>query len=116
MPQDEDGMLGIMKMCVLKMERNYAKFTPLHNSKGHNLESYAKFMLSQLAPISTNSTRYLSPPTSNRYQITMSPKARADEKKSPGVYICWELNRKPHGAQPTSLNHQETTLGLFLSF
>lgn len=46
MPQDEDGMLGIMKMCVLKMERNYAKFTPLHNSKGHNLESYAKFMLS----------------------------------------------------------------------
>ncbi|KAF3620580.1 putative TGACG-sequence-specific DNA-binding protein TGA-2.1-like [Capsicum annuum] len=56
--------------------------------------------LGQLARTLTNSTGYLSPPTSNRYQVTFSTRARTDWKKSPSVCLCWELNLRPHGAQP----------------
>ncbi|KAF3662344.1 Anaphase-promoting complex subunit 7 [Capsicum annuum] len=47
----------------------------------------------QLALILTNSMLYLPPPTSNKYQVTMSTKARTDGKKSPSVRLHWEWNK-----------------------
>ncbi|PHU26718.1 Gamma-tubulin complex component 2 [Capsicum chinense] len=65
----------------------------------------------KLARSSTNSTGYLPPPTSNKYKVTLSIKARTDGKKSPNVCLWCKLNLRPHGAQPDFIEPLGRTLG-----
>ncbi|MCD7446250.1 Protein CHROMATIN REMODELING 19, partial [Datura stramonium] len=57
-----------------------------------------------LVRTSTNSTRYLPPPATNRYQVTLSTKARTDREKSPSVFL-FLLRFEPETSwfSPTSL-------------
>ncbi|KAF3684182.1 putative pyruvate decarboxylase isozyme 2 [Capsicum annuum] len=54
----------------------------------------------QPLPTSTIFTGYLPPLINNRYQVTLSTKARTDGKKSPSVCLYWELSLRSRGAQP----------------
>ncbi|KAF3661286.1 putative protein PLEKHA9-like [Capsicum annuum] len=91
---------------------NFELTEPL-TGKVWKLEDFEAYPALLLACTSTNFMGYL--PPSTKYQITLWL-FRTDGKKSPSVCLRWELNLRPHGAQPNFIEPLGLTLGCAIHY